>query len=104
MKKSSADEFPGFAPAHRSRGRIWPFFTACFLALGVTCFVLLAPVVMFAMAVINGLLEGFGSVFGMALVFIVLSLLPTLAELFLLLQTGQYVELAMRILGTLSSR
>ena len=100
MKKSSADEFPGFAPARRSR--VWPFFTACFLALGVTCFVLFLPVVMFAMAVLKGLGEMFNS-FAAELFFAALSVITplamALAELFLLLQNGQYVQFAMQIPG-----
>lgn len=97
MKSSKLDDYPGYAPP--CRRRVWPYFVVFLLVLGVTCCVLLIPVVVLAMATLNGLGEFFSS---LGLLLTVLWLIPMLADLLWLVQTGQYIQAAMRVLGAIS--
>ena len=101
MKKTKADQYPGFAPPRR-RGKGF-LLAAILLSLGLTCFVLLLGPVLVAMALINALANisvtfaaDLASVFALVV-------LPWLIEMFWLLQTGQTIRFVMRVLQTLSN-
>jgi len=97
MKSSKADQYPGYVPA---RGRaVGLIFAASFPVL-VACLFLFAPVVMFAVAFVNGIGEAFSSI---GILAGIIGVILKLAELLWLLQIGEYGQFAMKILEALSS-
>jgi hypothetical protein len=102
VKSSKVDDYPGCAPPRRRR--IWPYFVVSFLALGVTVFVFCIPVVVFAMLAVAEIGESLGSFFfSVQLVVGTLVLIPALAELLWLIQTGQYFQAGMAVLYAISA-
>ncbi len=100
MRSSKADQLAGHASPRRGITRRVIF--GIILAIGVTCFVLIVPVVMVAMVMVNSLSAiGDGIASFMSVIAFVISLIAQLAELFWL-HIGEYARFAMRVLEALA--
>ena len=102
MKSSKADQLPGHASPRRGTTR--RVIIGIILAIGVTCFALVAPVVMVAMVMVNAssaIGEGIAS--AMSVIAFIISLIAQLAELLWLLHVGEHARFAMRVLEVLTA-